>query len=232
MPSPFRIVAEHKDDYHVISHLLSENGIENKRIDENGKYKISGEYIEITHKDGVDNLLYDVGVELKEPNLKALGFILDADSQEDNGGIQSRWESILNSASKTGDIRGDPQQPDDDGTTFLIDQPDRYLRVGVWLMPDNESEGAIERFLIELIPENDPLLDKARKCISRIPTDERPFEGDETKALIRTWLAWQSDPGQPPGQAISADSFDVKAELALQFVNWVQRLFPHLDVNA
>jgi len=52
-------------------------------------------------------------------------------------------------------------------------------------------------------------IDRARRCVSEIPVEERRFvESYATKALIHTWLAWQDDPGTPLGQAITKRYFD------------------------
>jgi hypothetical protein len=55
--------------------------------------------------------------------------------------------------------------------------------------------------------------------LNRYPVSRHP------KALIHTWLAWQRNPGQPMGQAITAQPLDRNEALARAFVAWLNALF-------
>jgi hypothetical protein len=96
------------------------------------------------------------------------------------------------------------------------------------MMPNNREEGAAEDFLLELIPDDDPLLPIAESCLETVPEAERP---NESKVLVRTWLAWQDEPGRPLGPAVTEGYFDLDEELAQRFVDWVRRLFPSFDAE-
>jgi hypothetical protein len=59
-----------------------------------------------------------------------------------------------------------------------------------------------------------------------MPTDLRLFKQlDQPKALIHTWLAWQSEPGRPFGVAIKAGFLEHARPEADVLVGWLQRLF-------
>jgi hypothetical protein len=93
-------------------------------------------------------------------------------------------------------------------------------------MPDNTLPGMLEDYLGYLVPPGDVLLDRARRCVSEIPVEERRFvETYATKALIHTWLAWQDDPGTPLGQAITKRYFDADGPHVNQLLAWLTRLF-------
>jgi hypothetical protein len=56
--------------------------------------------------------------------------------------------------------------------------------------------------------------------------DESSSVDDETqKAVVRTFLAWQRDPGSPPGQSITKTYLDAESPLALRFVRWLKELY-------
>jgi hypothetical protein len=99
-------------------------------------------------------------------------------------------------------------------------------RVGVWLMPDNVNDGALEPFLTELIHIGDPILAHAEDSTDRAKGIGAAFTDlDRPKAVIHAWLAWQAEPGRPYGMAITAQYFAHDAALAARFVGWYVRLF-------
>jgi hypothetical protein len=112
--------------------------------------------------------------------------------------------------------------PDQNGT--IIEQ-EGFSTIGIWLMPDNKLPGILEDFISFLVPDDDTLWKRAKKCLEHISPDERRFSS-ESKALVHTWLAWQEEPGTPLGQAIRARYLDAKAPYAKKLVDWLNRLFP------
>lgn len=226
--STYRLIVEGKDDQHIISNLLTEHKIDNWRLQYNQKENVGDGTIEIIFEKGAGPLLNNLPAQLQRPNQQRVGVVLDVDSDDDDfpGGIESRWDQIRNAAEKTGELTSFPDAPRPDGTEFVIRQRERDLHVGVWLMPDNESAGAIEDFVLGLIPEDDTLLPKVKDCLGAVPEGERPFsKTDHTKAVVRTWLAWQEEPGKPMGGAVSAKFLDAESDLATRFVAWIRRLY-------
>ena len=77
-------------------------------------------------------------------------------------------------------------------------------RVGIWLMPDNQSLGELEDFVAQMIPDNDPVWPLSQDYISRIPEEHREFAENKTStAEVYAWLATREDPRQM-GAAIGA----------------------------
>jgi len=199
------LLVEGTDDEHVVKHLC-------------GHYSL---FIDrIRDCKGVDELLKEFPVQLKNSGIEALGVVVDADVN-----IQARWESIKNHLMTAGypDV---PQTPDAQGSVIQPPVDSLLPRVGVWLMPDNQTNGILEDFLRFLVPQPNGLLNYAQHCINRIPDGQRRFETkDETKALMHTWLAWQKEPGKPFGTAITARYLDANIKNAGVFVDWLKRLF-------
>jgi hypothetical protein len=93
-------------------------------------------------------------------------------------------------------------------------------------MPDNQTTpGILENFVSFLIPDTDTSLwQYAQDCVNKIPVQPHFSEGDAPKADIHTWLAWQEEPGQRLGDAIT-NSFNADAPHALKLIDWVRRVF-------
>jgi hypothetical protein len=45
------------------------------------------------------------------------------------------------------------------------------------------------------------------------------------KANLYTWLAWQDEPGQTPGHALTRKILDPSSPSALSFVKWFMALY-------
>jgi len=156
--------------------------------------------------------------------LKRVGIVADADSHP-----VRRWESLRHAVVEM-DTVDLPEAPPEEGWVGQVELPDRTVALGLWMMPNNRDEGAVEDFLLRLIPDEDSLLPIAASCLDEVldevPEEKRP---EESKALVRTWLAWQEQPGRPLGPAVTEGNFDLDQELAGRFIEWVQRLFPSLE---
>ena len=168
---------------------------------------------EIEAKGGISSLIKSISAEVKAPGRIALGIMVDADN---NPG--SRWSSITNRLRSEGiDV---PQAMEPGGT--VIDGPPR---VGIWLMPDNQSEGELEDFVAGLVPDSDPVWPLATAYIRDIPPKDRKFkQKKELRAILAAWLATREDPRQM-GLAITSQDLDASQPPAPDFVGWLRRTF-------
>ena len=202
------LLVEGTDDEHVLKHICGNRGI--PLLDE------------VENCGSVEKLIENLGVRL--PLLiqegDAIGVVIDADTD-----ISARWQSIRDRITDFG-YQNVSDQPDPDGT--ILDPPAGTLlpRLGVWIMPNNQTSGILEDFLRFLVPQPNILFDHAKASVAAIPEGERRFKQlDERKAVIHTWLAWQEEPGRPFGTAISACFLDPNVPEVDVLADWLKRLF-------
>ena len=202
------LLVEGSDDEHVVKHICGGHDI--PELDEIKPL-------------GSDNRLLDsIPVQIKaSEDGDIVGVIIDADTN-----MQGRWDSIRDRIDQFG-YEGAPDRPGLEGT--ILNPPARTLfpRLGIWIMPDNRTNGILEDFLHFLIPQPNSLLDHVVQSVSNIPEEELRFRKpeDEPKAVIHTWLAWQQEPGKPFGTAITARFLDANVPEAHVLVSWLKRLF-------
>jgi hypothetical protein len=171
-----------------------------------------------THE-GVDDLLEpgNIEAESKKPGLRALGILLDADDQ-----FTSRWSRLRERCLK---IAADfPEELSPDG---LIHQNEDGLRIGVWIMPDNQSRGMLETFLGSLVTATlDPLWIFARESCTKSRDHGAPYSDPHyDKACIYTFLAWLEPPGRSLSVSVQARAFDAHLPLAERFARWFIDLY-------
>ncbi|HEX8361561.1 MAG TPA: DUF3226 domain-containing protein [Longimicrobium sp.] len=166
---------------------------------------------------GVEKLLRGIGITVRAQTLERFGVVVDA-----NGDAWSRWQELRRIAEREG-YQDVPDAPTEAGT--ILPASALLPRLGIWIMPDNGSPGALEDFAAALVPSGDALWTRAGEAVDAIPEADRRFPtGRRSKAHIHTWLAWQEQPGSPMGQAIGKGDLDAHAPAAHSFVAWLRRL--------
>lgn len=200
------LLVEGTDDEHVVKHVCGNRGV--RKLDE------------IKPHGSVQQLLDSFPVRLKESDLEALGVVIDADTD-----LAGRWGSLKHRLASAG-YRNIPPHPAPAGTILLPPQGALLPRVGIWLMPDNQSCGILEDFMRFLVPPDSALFQHVEVSVGGIPEQERRFSTqDRPKAIIHTWLAWQSEPGKPLGTAITAKFLDPNVAQVDVLVGWLNSLF-------
>jgi hypothetical protein len=201
------LLVEGPDDEHVLKHICGNRGI--AHLDE------------VKSHGGVDTLLESIPVRLKESDVHIVGVVIDADTD-----VKARWESLRHRLIKVG-YQDVPTDPMPEGT--ILDPPAQALlpRVGVWIMPDNRTNGILEDFLLFLVPHDGvSLFNHVQSSVAAIPAADRRFGlRVKPKAIIHTWLAWQEEPGKPLGTAITARFLDPNVAQVDVLVSWLKRLF-------
>lgn len=200
------LLVEGDDDRHVVTHIRIRAGIPQFDIDP---------------KSGKDELLKSIPYEALVEDRITLGVMLDA-----NGDPASRWQAIAGRFREAGiEI---PSFPQTEGVVIPSDPSARLPRIGVWMMPDNESRGELEDFLAEMIPGDDAVWPLARAYINGIPMPRKFQEGKTLRAQVHAWLAARKDPRQP-GLAIKARDLEIGGPLCVRFTAWLRQLFgePH-----
>ena len=179
---------EGKDDKYVISHLLNRHGIDPESI--NISFSRDG------HKDtgGRDSLLKGMRILVAASTGRSVGFVLDSDDD-----ATDRWRAVRKRLDGLG--LSLPVRVPVGG--FVGNAPKVKARVGVWLIPDNRTSGAIEEFLQKLVSDDDALLQHADESTQEALRLGGSFpESQRQKAVLHAWLAWQRRPGLPYGLAI------------------------------
>lgn len=215
------MLVEGRNDLFVLGELLQRHGVD-CAISGSKRGDIKEKTIVIDEQGGVAGVLDALKVALLGYNdLERLAIVVDADTD-----IEARWDALRNILVRFGG-KEIPRSPAPEGTVITLKRPYRTLRVGVWLMPDNRVPGILEDFVAFLVPdENTFLWQHAVDSVARIPAEQRNFPAvARPKAEIHTWLAWQKEPGQPFGLALTAKYLDSNAPYALNLVSWVQRVF-------
>lgn len=154
---------------------------------------------------------------LQRQEHKAIGIMVDAN--ENAGG---RWQRIRDECA--GDFRDLPRAFPPEG---LISANPSGRRLGVWIMPDNHSEGMLEDFLTPLVPEaHGSLWRYAQEATNQARTCGATYrDAHVAKARTHAYLAWQDRPGRSFGDALKAGHLDPHSEHALPFVTWFKRLY-------
>ena len=150
---------------------------------------------------------------------RAAGFIIDIDTT-----AGTRWAQVKRALKAVG--LNPPAQPVAGG--YIEESTTLNVRVGVWLMPDNQlHQGDLEDFLKTLLPLNDALYSFAEKSSADALSNGAKFANpkDRKKANLHCWLAWQEEPGAPYGQAIYREYFESHSAQAKAFVAWFKSLF-------
>jgi len=110
--------------------------------------------------------------------------------------------------------------------TGLIHANEDGRKVGVWLMPDNQSRGMLETFLMFLAPQDDDVVEHAEEACKTARDLGAPFRPVHfVKAKVHTWLAWQDEPGAQLHEAVRERVLNPESEYASPFVGWFRSLF-------
>ena len=168
--------------------------------------------IQVTGNDA--NLLDAMGPAMLVSDRKAVGVLIDADND-----LNRRWNQLRSRFDEENvSIRADP---DPGGTILnLEDCP----RIGIWVMPDNQSSAELEDFVREMIPSDDPVWPRSQRYVAEIPVEHRRFRpGKLLRAQLYAWLATREIPGRM-GAAIGAGDLDAGAANSTTFVNWLRKL--------
>lgn len=215
------ILVEGSDDQHAIRNLLNAHPGFSACLYKDWR---NPPYIAVQGHEGFEDLRSKLPDTLRlSSELTRAAIVVDHDSPEHQNRQVNRWRSLRDLLRRAFGAQV-PEEPVPEGWIGEIAFADKVVKAGIWLMPDNVSEGALEEFAISLIAEEDELWQYATDCVDGLP--KRRFDTkDESKALIHTWLAWQRKPRMPIGRAISKGVLDPRKPAVEPFVEWARRLF-------
>ena len=215
MTMKYELFVEGTDDQHVIWNLCTAWQMpETFRVSEKGGY------------DRVRAAL-PLALSTKRGPAHRVGMILDADRPiptDPNRGLLGRWQSLRDQLTGLG--YQVPEHPNPDGLICPHEAGERPT-VGLWLWPDNQRDGILEDFLLDLIDPEDDLSRKAEQVLTELDAEKlaRFAPQDYPKAHLHTWLAWQEKPGRPYGQALKAGYLTLRQATLKPLETWLHHLF-------
>ena len=170
---------------------------------------------------GISNINAALGQLLADTSITNIGIIVDANDE----GPQKRWETIKSQLAHVfpSKILASISLS---GNGIVIEEQE-LPSVGVWIMPDNLSNGYLEHFLGNLIADDDSNLAFAEKTIGDLMGQVYcQFSiSKQQKAVLHTWLAWQKEPGKSLGAAVKAGYFNIHAPIVQPFLTWFSKTF-------
>lgn len=218
--NPERILlVEGQDDRHTIWHICRQDTLVFEAI-RNGyqmgaKFKNSDSLFQITDKGNSSELLDSIEPEIQVAGRRVVGVVMDAD-----GDLKGRWESLRAAFPSTVQM---PEHPDPNGT--ILNCLEGMPRIGIWLMPDNQSPVELEDFVLKMIPTHDQTWKESIDFVDKIPPHLRKFPIEKSdKAKVYTWLSTRREPARI-GSAIGSKDLEISGSLSFQFMKWLKALF-------
>ena len=222
------LFVEGADDVSVVAGLLKRHGYDTEK---------GLKHLHIESLSGLKELLDAMQDIIKAQRGWPCGFVFDIDIE-----IKDRWQAVADRLKFTGDLTTtlstliDPSCP----AKGYIGRVEGYPHpFGVWLMPDCASDHKkLEDLIKTLIPNNHPLklfaettthgaakiVDDANALASGEVVWKRFTASDTIKAVVRTWLAWQNEPGVAFGAALNSKILGHDSAEARAFLDWMSRL--------
>jgi hypothetical protein len=216
------LIVEGTDDRYFINQILLRYGFRKSSqadhkyfvVDRDGEPEENA--IRIHECSGFENISGALKTELQPETLDGLAIIADMDLYSDR-----RWDSLRGTLVAQRYF-GLPSELPHRG---LIHSQSEIPSLGVWLMPDNASEGMMETFASALVPNEDACWVHARATVVGLPDTARRFDIDRCldKASLHTWLAWQEEPGCRTGLAVSRNLLRADTVAAAALIGWIER---------
>lgn len=207
-------------DVHLLVHLCLKMGITGLPQGFGSEEDFRDNFLINKGKAGKKEVLKGIAPAIKSPEITHLGVVVDADDSAD-----STWQSIRDVLEKL-DYLDLPNTPQIGGIVAKSGTP-HFPQVGVWIMPDNQNQRAIEDFFLALVDPADVRMNKARAIVTEVIAENLNLfpEATRSKADVHTWLAWQEEPGRSMGIAVKSGLLNLENDLAQHFVGWFTRTF-------
>lgn len=159
-----------------------------------------------------------------------LGVVLDADLD----GAKSRWGAVRDSFIRANARYREhiPADPSPNGLVVEADQGNG-LDVGaaIWIMPDNQSPGDLEKFLLDAIPMNRSATKshadasaRAGRTVFQRESGEALPAGSLNKAILNSYVSYGPGPDLSYGFNIRDGAFDTSLPHVQSYVAWLKRV--------
>jgi hypothetical protein len=173
-------------------------------------------------KQGVFNHLPVLLDQLGDGRIDHLALVLDADTPP-NGSFNSTVDRVTEIVSPY--KYGAPNSLGALSSGLIYRNSDGLADLGLWVMPDNASNGMLEDWVkLCVVPTELGLLNQAVVTVAGLTPPTKFNSLHVTKAEVATWLAWQKKPGQGLYQAAEG-LLDTSNPQYAALVNWLQHVF-------
>lgn len=178
-------------------------------------------------KGGMFNLLPNLLNQMRDGKIKRFAAVMDADSRDPAGGGGMGYNQTVEMFSnKVKEFKFTRRNIEggDAGIYFLHN--DGLNDIGLWVMPDNASDGITESWLMKCIINDEVnLLSHVDCSIKNLPQPPKFREIHRPKAEIATWLAWQKIPGQGAASAVKNGLINTDHPEFQKLAKWLKIIF-------
>ena len=161
---------------------------------------------------------HELRTQYKVDEIEIIAIIVDADAD-----FNQRWTDIKQHFLSLEPSITLPTDIDKNGLIHF----ENDITFGIWIMPNNKSEGMLENFMENLVPKEDQLFIKVKSTITEIEAQQlnryKPIH--KSKATMRTWLALQNPPNGKIELLIEDNLLTTNNETCNTFVAWLNKLF-------
>ena len=173
-------------------------------------------------KQGAINHLPTLLSQLADGQIERLALIVDADRVEHGSGVEKTLAQISGIVQEYG-FQVPPTCLKNGGLIFS--HTDGLSDLGLWVMPNNNDEGALEDWILQSIhPDESILLNAARSSVASLAPPK--FASiRKSKAELATWLAWQDRPGEGAYYAVKGKLLNEDAPLYVGLKEWLAAVF-------
>jgi len=176
-----------------------------------------------SEKDGKDNAINCVFVELKGTEYSHLSLVVDADYPKGGLGYEKTREKI---AKGIIDL-GYDTKPEEIGFGFKFNHSAEGNPFGLWVMSNNFKDGMFENWVKDAINSAEkPLFDLAVSTVNSLPNPQKFNPKHTSKAEFGTWMAWQKKPVVGFGKDNKIEELlDFDSEPMKQLIAWLKAIY-------
>lgn len=170
--------------------------------------------------------------QLKDGSITNLAMIVDADYSEDGWGVTRTLSKVNKEIIEYG--YEDSSCREKPGLIFS--HPYGLKSFGLWIMPDNESEGMFEDWVQTAVTDKESsLLEHAVDTVNKLPQPPKFKPIRSSKAKIATWMAWQKLPGEGLHTAINKENINenlinLDSPPAQNLIAWLKEVYEAEEV--
>lgn len=160
--------------------------------------------------------------QLNDGQLTKIAIIIDADYIKHGSGKEKTFDQVSNILE---DFDFTLRDSDSDQKGFLFKHSDGLEDFGLWIMPNNYSEGMLEDWIVECVKSDErALFDQAVNAVQQL-SPPKFKEHLQSKAQVATWLAWQKTPGHGLYGAMKEGLLDENSVPYKKLSDWLQGFF-------